>query len=236
MRIYADLHLCPSLDDASNAESMAKILMKLGVRLVGLVIPPDRLPYASISQTFKTNGLDVATRLDLRPKSREELLRDLRRLRNRYELVSVECGNPSVTRVAVRDRRVDIVYFPRDQRGSAFRENIAHTCQAALEFNLSELTSGSGFAPRLRSVRQEIRIADQASTAIIGSTRASKPFELRSPRDVASILHSVGLPLKAALKAVSDIPISLVKENRARLAKPRLEEGVRVMRRSARYE
>ena len=232
MRAYADLHLCPSLDDLANAQSMANLLVELQLQVVGLVVPPERLHNLHpVANLFRHAGLDVARRLNLKPKSREELLRSLRRFRNKYEIVSVECGVPSVSRVAIRDRRVDIVYFPDRERGSILRRNLATSCRAALEINLSALTSGPGFGARLHSLKREIETAAQASTKVIGSTKASNPYELRSPRDIAAILHSVGLPLESALRAVSEIPLAIVRKNRLRLEEPQLEEGVRILRR-----
>lgn len=237
MRTYADLHISAGLDDMANARSMANLLTELRTRVVGLVVPPERLtPSPPIASLFKSVGLDVATRLNLRPKSREELLRSLRRFRSRYEIISVDCSVPSVSRVAVRDRRVDIVYFPTREPRNLFAGNLARSCRAALEFNLSELISGPGFDARLHRLRRQVEAAARASAMVIGSTKASNPFELRSPKDIAAVLHVLGLPLEAALRAVSDVPLTIVKKNRLRLSKPQLEEGVRILRRSLNYE
>jgi len=235
MRTYADLHLCPPLEDLTNARSMASLLAELQVKTVGLVVPPERLsPLPTIAELFKGSGFDVAKRLNLKPKSREDLLRSLRRFRGKYEIIAVECGMLSVSRVAVRDGRVDIVYFPKQERGNSFRGNLASTCRAALEINLSELTSGPGFGARLRSLKREIQIAAKASTKVIGSSKASSPYELRSPRDFAAMLHLMGLPLDSALRAVSETPLDIVRKNRLRLQESELQEGVRIVRRPTR--
>jgi len=237
MKQYADLHICPRLDDISNARSMANVLSELETRVVGLVVPPDQLtPTPPTVNTFMELGIDVAKRLNLTPRSREELLRNLRRYRSKYEIVAVDCGIASVSRVAVRDRRVDIVRFPKRGSGGGFRGNLARTCRAALEFNMSELTEAWGFQARLHRVRREIEIAAEASTVVIGSTNASSPCELRAPRDVAAVLHVLGLSLEAALNGVSVIPVAIVKENRLRMREPDLEEGVRIVERKAHNE
>lgn len=236
MRSYADLHLCPSLDDMDNARSMANALTELQTKMIGLLVPPDRLSSSEpVVEVFGNAGLDVATRLDLRPRSREELLRNLSRFRGKYEIISVECRTPSVSRVAVRDRRVDIVYFPKREPRNLLRSRLAETCRAALEFNLSELISGPGFEARLHVFKREIETAVDASIDVIGSTKAANPYELRSPRDIAALLHLIGLPLDAALRSVSDNADTMVKKNRQRLGRPQLEEGVRILRRSARH-
>lgn len=237
MRLYADLHMCPSLDDVANARSMADILIGLEIAVVGLVVPPDQLtPTPPAMNSFKDAGLDVAKRLNLKPRSREELLKSLRRFRTKYEIVAVNCSAQAVSRVAVRDRRVDIVQFPKEGSGASFRRNLASTCRAALEFNMSDLTQEPGHEARLRRVRREIEIAAEASTSVIGSSNASNPFELRAPRDVAAVLHTLGLSLGAALEGVSEIPVAIVKQNRLRTEEPQLEEGVRIVRRSTQDE
>jgi len=233
MKLYADLHMRPPLDDAANARSMADVLNGLKTTVVGLVIPPDRLtPTPPAMNSFMDAGLDVAKRLNLAPRSREELLSGLRRFRTKYDVISVNCSSQSVSRVAVRDRRVDIVWFPKHGPDSSFRRKLANTCQAALEFNMSELTQGPSHKARLGRLRREIEIAAEASTSVIGSTNASNPFELRAPRDVAAVLHVLGLSLEAALEGVSEIPLEIVKKNRLRTEEPQLEEGVRIVRRS----
>jgi RNase P/RNase MRP subunit p30 len=237
MRLYADLHMCPPLDDAANARSMADVLGGLETAVVGLVVPPDRLtPTPPAMNSFRDAGLDVVKRLNLKPRSREELLRNLRRFRTMYEIVAVSCSTQSVSRVAVRDRRVDIVRFPKEGPGSSLRRNLANACRAALEFNMSELTQGPGYEARLGRLRREIEIAAEASTPVIGSTNASNPVELRAPRDVAAVLHMLGLPLEAAMEGVSEIPLAIVKRNRLRMDEPQLEEGVRIVRRSRHEE
>ncbi len=235
MRSYADLHLSPPMDNIDNARSMANVLTELHTRIVGLVVPPERLPSSQpMVEAFENAGLEVARRLDLRPRSREELLRKLGRHRREYEIISVECRNPSVSRVAVRDRRVDIVHFPKEEPGNLFRARLAETCRAALEFNVSELISGPRFEARLRSFKREIETAYDASIDVIGSTNAANPYGLRSPRDVAGLLHLIGLSLDAALRSVSDNAVTIVKTNRQRLGGRQLEEGVAVLRRPTR--
>jgi len=237
MRAYADLHLSPPLDDTANARSMASLLTQLQTRVVGLVVPPERSSSSlPIAEVFRNAGIDVATRLDVNPKSREELLKSLRRFRSKYEIISVECNTSHVSRVAVRDRRVDIIHFPKQQSGNLFRGNLAKSCRAALEFNLSELISDPTLETRLRLFRREIETAAETSTTVIGSSNASNPFGLRSPRDIAAVLYMIGLPLDLALRGVSDIPLGIVKKNRLRLAEPQIDEGVRILRRSTRNE
>jgi len=213
---------------------MAKLLAEFRVRLVGVVIPADKLGiHPIVLDAFEDAGLDVAKRLDLKPRSRDELLRALRRYRNRCEIISVECSATSVARVAVRDRRVDLVYFQNRERGNIFRGNLAGNCRAVLEVNLSELAHGPGFETALRSLRRDIASAAQTSVEVTGSTNASSPFALRSPRDIAGLLHILGLSIRSALGAVSDIPHEIVARNRLRAKMPNAEEGVKVVRRAA---
>lgn len=231
MRAYVDLHVCPSLDDLPNAQTMAKLLTEVQVQIIGLVLPPERLaPLPSVVDVFKDSGVDVAKRLNLRPRSREELLRSLRRFRGKYDVIAVECGVPSVLRVAVRDRRVDIFRFPDRVHTRILRGSLGGSCRASLEINLSELDSGPDFGARLVGAKREIEAAAEASAKVVGCTGASNPFELRSPRDTAAILHLLGLSLESASMAVSEIPFRIVEKNRLRIKEARLAEGVKVLR------
>jgi RNase P/RNase MRP subunit p30 len=214
---------------------MANLLAELNTRTIGLVLPPERSGHMPIvHEAFKNAGLEVARRVNLKPKSRNDLLRSLRRYRSQYEIVAVECSSFLVSRVAVRDRRVDVVYFPKTGRSNPFHARLAKTCRAALEINMSELISSLNSGIRLLGLRRDIETAVEASTTVVGSTMASKPFDLRSPRDIASVLNIIGLPLRDALNAISTVPLSIVRRNRSRLNEPQLEQGVRVLRRSNR--
>jgi ribonuclease P/MRP protein subunit RPP1 len=237
MKFFADLHLCPPLDDATNAGSMAEVLNQIEIALVGVVVAPDRLTTTlPVMNSFKDAGIDVAKRLDLRPRSREELLNSLRRHRSNYDVVAVSCSTESVSRVAVRDRRVDVVQFPKQGPGSFFRKNLANTCRAAVEFNVSELIQGQQHEVRLGRVRREIEIAAGASTSLVGCSGASNCFELRAPRDMAALLQMVGLSPEAAMASVSKVPLAIVKQNRLRTGPHQLEEGVRIVKGSTKHE
>jgi len=231
VRTYADLHLCPPLDDASNAQSMASLLLELRTSIIGLALSAERLGRMPAAyEVFRSTGIDVAKRLNLKPKSRNDLLRNLRRHRNAYEIIAVQCDSFSVSQVAVRDRRVDIVHFPKTGRANAFRSRLARTCRAALEIDISELISNTDSPLTLSGLRRDIETAVEASVPVVGSTGASKPLDLRSPRDIAAILSVIGVPLNNALDAISTIPVSIVEKNRLKLSEPRLEQGVRILR------
>ena len=109
-------------------------------------------------------------------------------------------------------------------------------CRAALEFNVSELTQGVRYEAGLGRQRQQLEVAAEASIRVVGSTMASNPFELRAPRDVAAVLHMLGLPPQAALASVSEIPLTILRQNRLKAEQSDLEEGVRIVRRSAHDE
>jgi RNase P/RNase MRP subunit p30 len=100
---------------------------------------------------------------------------------------------------------------------------------------MSELIRGPEFKAKLGRQRRELEVATEASTRVIGCTGASNPLELRAPKDVAAVLHMLGLSSQAALAGVSEIPIAIVRQNRLRTEQPQLEEGVRIVRRST-YE
>ena len=61
---------------------------------------------------MQNRGLDLASRVDLRPRSQNELVGLLRRLRRRFEIICVLCESKEVARQAAKDRRVDLLNFP----------------------------------------------------------------------------------------------------------------------------
>ena len=98
-RTFADLHLQIDLGNMTMVERIIGKIAQLGFRLVGVPLPPE----ANIS---------LVNRVDLRPKSRGQLMNQLRKLRRKFEVICVLCENKEVARQAAKDRRVDLLNFP----------------------------------------------------------------------------------------------------------------------------
>jgi RNase P/RNase MRP subunit p30 len=188
-------------------------------------------------ETCKEAGLDFASRIDLKPQSPEELLRDLRKVRRRFEIVAVICYSKPVARQAAKDRRVDLLNFPQpDFRRICFDDaeaQLASTCLASLEIDTKPLLCLEGPARTrlLSSLRREIEIAKSRKIPIVVSTGVSEPLLMREPTESAALGTLFGLQGEMARKSVSDNPVAIVKRNREKLSWQFVAPGIRVVRR-----
>ncbi len=239
MRKFADLHLKPSLEDLEQVKSMISKSAELGFQMVGLSLP-SKIGVDEVNQLRKIchdAGVELATRVDLAPKGRRELLNGLRRLRRRFEIVNVFCASKVVARQAAKDRRVDLLSFPVAEYPKVFFDRaeaeLASSALACLEIDMQPLLSLRGFARiRLLSVlRREVATAKSLKVPIVLSSGATDMRFLRKPQDMASLGMLFGLDLPLALEALSDTPLGIVGRNRQKLSPDYVASGVRVVRR-----
>jgi len=239
MRKFADLHLKPSLEDFEQVKSLINKSAELGFQMVGLSLPP-KISIDKVNQMQKIchdAGVELATRVDLTPKSRRELLNDLRKLRRRFEIVNVFCASKVVARQAAKDRRVDLLSFPVAKYPKVFFDHaeaeLASNSLACLEIDIQPLLSSHGFERiRLLSVlRREVATAKSLKVPIVLSSGATDTRFLRKPQDLASLGMLFGLDLPLALDALSDTPLKIVERNRQKLSPDYVVSGVRVVRR-----
>ena len=237
MRKFVDLHLRPVIRDFNQVEDMISRSYELGYGLLGIPLPPDvqRQTVGRLQQICSDVGIDLVTRVDLTPKTSRELLKGLRRLRRKFEVVSVSCASKSVARQAAKDRRVDLLSFPTDSRKRFFdfaEAELASKALAYLEIDMEPLLSLKG-GLRIRflsHLRREVEIANKFKVPIVISSGATNRYFLRAPRDYAALVTLFDLPPSLGLHALSDNPLAIVKRNREKLSPGYVAPGIRVIK------
>jgi len=194
---------------------------------------------SELKAVAEEEGIDLATRVDLAPTNRDELLASLRRLRRRFELVGVLCSNKGVARVAARDRRVDLLSFPLDLRKRFFDDaeaELASGSNCALELDLMPLIKLelNKRVRLLRRIREEVALAREESIPVVISSGATEPILMRKPRELAYMASELfDLSLEEALDALSRRPVEMVERNRAKLGPDFIAPGIRLIRRGS---
>jgi RNase P/RNase MRP subunit p30 len=174
--------------------------------------------------------------VDLRPRSPNELLRQLRRLRRKFEVVCVMCESKAVARQAAKDRRVDLLNFPLlDFRRRFFdraEAELARNGLAGLEVDVKPLLVLEGAARvRLLSwLRREVAVAGKFGVPVVVSSGVSGELLLRKPREMAALGFLFGLDEASGLEAVSESAWAIVKRNREKLGAGFVAPGIRVVR------
>ena len=237
-KTFADLHLRLNVKDHTTALQVITKAAALGYRLIAVPFPPEtrRDEVAKLKAVCNEAKIDFASRIDLRPKTQNELMYQLRRLRRKTEIICVNCENKQVARQAAKDHRVDLLNFPLlDFRRRFFdraEAELASNSLAALEIDVKPLLALEGPA-RIRflsSLRREAAIAKEFHIPIVVSSGVSEAKLLRKPREMAALTFLFGLDDASALKAVSQEPVAIVKRNREKLGSKFVAPGIRVIK------
>jgi ribonuclease P/MRP protein subunit RPP1 len=226
MRIFVDLHLKPGAQS-----EMASILETAEI-----------LGFSGIAITNTGNsreareGLDVISRIDLKPRNQRDLGSSLKRVRRRYEIVSVECASKPVARQAAKDHRVDILNFSpsasnRRKVGFDHQEaSLASGANCSYEVNACDILGQGPLAlsKLLPILRREVENARRYDVPVVLSSGAVEPLLMRGPRDLAALMGLIGREVDW-LDAVSTNPWRMVERNREKLSPGFVVPGVKVV-------
>jgi RNase P/RNase MRP subunit p30 len=238
-KIYADLHLCPDLKDSEQVSRMISKASMLGYGLIAITFPINirEEEIQQIRNICDEARIDLVTRSDIKPKTPNELVHNLRKFRRKFEIIASMCESKNVARQAARDRRVDLLNFPSpDFRRRFFDEaeaELASSGLASLEIDMKSILilEGPARIRLLSSFRRESSIAQKFHVPIVVSSGASNVNLMRKPKELASLAFLFDLAEVSATKAVSENPSSIVKRNREKLSPRFVAPGIRVIRR-----
>ena len=103
-RTFADLHLQIDLGNMTMVERIIGKIAQLGFGLVGVPLPPEirENEMAKLREICREANISLVNRVDLRPKSRGQLMNQLRKLRRKFEVICVLCENKEVARQAAK--------------------------------------------------------------------------------------------------------------------------------------
>lgn len=239
MRMFVDLHLRPSIKDLNQVKNMVRKSSELGYRRVGLSLSPDfkREEFGLLQKICRDANTDLVTRADFFPRTRRELLNDLRRFRRKFEVISVVCASKAVARLAAKDRRVDLLSFPFTDRRRRFFDDaeaaLASKALSSLEIDIALLLTSKGFSRiRLLSrLRKEVATAKKFRVPVVISSGATNGLLMRGPQDYASLALLFDMTPSLALRALSETPLTMIERNRKKLSPDYVAVGVRVVRR-----
>jgi len=237
LRKFADLNLNIQTENLESFESAIRKASWLGYKIIGVSLPPKttKEKITQLKEIAESFGVDLASRVNLSPSNPQELLRNLRRLRRKFEIIAVNCHLKSVARQAAKDRRVDIIYFPNEIKKRFFDKaeaELAKQALAALEIEIMQIPT----LPRIQRtqlisrLRNEVKIAEKYQIPIVISSGISNPILMRRPREMAALATLFDIPMEKALKSVSEIPQSILERNREKLSPNFIAPGLKIVR------
>ncbi len=237
-RNFADLHLRLNDRDSQLALRVISKVALLGYSLIAVPSSTEARgdESAGIYAACKQAKIDLASRVNIKPRTPNELTHQLRRLRRKYELICVFCDSKEVARQAAKDHRVDLLNFPSQDFRKRFFDRaeaeLACKSSAAFEIDMKPILMLEG-AARIRflsNLRREAVIAEEFHVPIIISSGVSDAILLRKPRELAALGFLFGLDETSALDAVSRNPSNIVKRSRAKLSSGFVAPGIRLIK------
>lgn len=237
MTRFVDLHLCVPFKDVEQQRKLIFKASELGYSLAGIPLPPNvsSSTIENLRKLCNEADLNFVTRIDLTPRTPRELLKNLRRFRRKFEIVSVLCGSKPVARQAAKDRRVDLLSFsatrPRYRFFDGAEAELASASLASFEIDIAPfLLLDSFLRTRLiKCLRKELSIAKSYHVPVVISSGATNEFLLRKPHDSAALTFLFDLDFSLALKALSKSSSDIVKRNRQKLSSGFVTHGLRVL-------
>ena len=240
-RVFADLHLRVNGKDQAQTQKLVQKAAELGYNQVATQLALETRPeeISRIKTACTDMSLDFVSRVDLRPRSQDELVGLLRKMRRRFEVICVLCETKEVARQAAKDHRVDLLNFPLlDYRRRFFdraEAELASGGSAGFEVDVKPLLvlEGPARVRFLSCLRREVAVALEFGLPLVVSSGVSEPMLLRKPREVAMLSSLFGLTGDAALDAVSHNAVALVRRNRQKLGIGFVAPGIRVIKQGA---
>jgi len=237
-RVFTDLHLRLDLKDTSNAQRVINKIAKLGYGLVGVPFWSEakESEEARLRIICREERIRLASRVDLRPRTRGQLMNQLRRLRRKFEVICVLCDSKEIARQAAKDRRVDLLNFPATDYTRRFfdmaESELASRSFVALEVDVKPLfvLQGAARVRLLSCLRREISTAKEFHVPVVVSSGVSTELLLRKPMEVAAFTSLFGLDEVSGLDAVSINPLNIVDRNREKLTRGFVAPGIRVIK------
>ncbi len=144
-----------------------------------------------------------------------ELKKKIGREREKADVLVFKGGNAELNRKAAEDSRLDIILHPeKDRKDSGIDHVIAEKAaenRVAIGFDFQQLRkSGKTRSHILKHWSKNLMLCEKYDVPYIITSGARERFDLRAPRDLASIIDSLGYDGK---KAVADYPQKILKRS-----------------------
>lgn len=133
-----------------------------------------------------------------------ELKKKIKDNRDEADVLVFKGGDAELNRKAAEDTRIDVILHPeKDRKDSGIDHVIAEKAaknKVAIGFDLKQLKgSRKSQTHILTAWRKNLKLCKKYDTPYIITTGATSKFELRAPRDLASVIGSLGFKGKEAV-------------------------------------
>jgi ribonuclease P/MRP protein subunit RPP1 len=185
-----------------------------------------------ISKLSKQIGIDIFVGFEARNTSE---LDKLIKLRREYDVLLVKGSDLLLNRKAVETKEVDILTHPEyNRRDSGFNHVMAQLAaenNVAIEINFREILNSSKNtrANIMHKIKTNVEICKKYKVPVIVCSGSVTHWQLNDPKVLISMGCLLGLELKEAKKAISEIPENIIKMIKERQDERWIRPGVKVV-------
>lgn len=160
-----------------------------------------------------------------------ELKSKINQNREDYDILVFRGGNHELNRKAFSDPRMDIVLHPGKGRKDSGMNHIdaerGAENEVAVGFSIKEVPENpKRQSQKLNEWRRNLNLCEKYDTPYIITTEAEKFSELRKPRDIASVIDSLGYE---GLKAVKHFPSKILEKRKEAQSDSEIRPGHEVL-------
>lgn len=188
-----------------------------------------------ISNAQSKTSCEIIQGVYIQAKTRQELQKDISKLRDSVLLLIVAGGEYEVNRAACESSKVDILAHPERERPDSGLDEACLRAAAkndvAIQINFREILY-SYRKPRsytLFHIKQNIMLCEELKAKMVICSGAQSIWDLRTPRELAAIANVLGMDLGKAVSSVSDMPQNLIEKNRKKFEGLILGKGVEIV-------
>jgi len=156
-----------------------------------------------------------------------ELKRKINQNRGKADILAFEGGDEKLNRKAVEEPRLDVLLHPEKNREHSGLNHVlaekAAENYVAIGLDFSYLYHSSRRDLVMKDWRKNIKLLEKYDAPYIITTRARKSYQLRAPRDLASLINELG---GSGQKAVKQTPSKILERIKKRESSDFLGPGI----------
>ncbi len=179
--------------------------------------------------------IDLVFGVEIDTDNVSEMRKIVNKIRDRSEIITVKGGDYPVNRAACENSKVDILMDPDLNRSDigldeyCMKRANENNVIIAYSFRKLEEIYKKPRSHRFDHISTIIKVSEKTRTRVTMVSNAYSKWQLRSPRELASILNILGMELGKAIDMTTELPKRAVKRNRKKSDSDYVAEGVEVL-------